>query len=65
MYGNVNHNIAYLIAKTTEKMVVAPSEKCSLSELRGTIEPFEVEHPSYKDPMDNIFKKFNPVRLDV
>jgi hypothetical protein len=62
--GNPNDNIAGEIMKNTQNMVVASTE-LSYSDRRRivSIDPFEITHPSEKDPKSNIYKEFNPKKI--
>ena len=63
--GNNNDNIANEIAKKTGKTVIAPTELFYKNRVKiSSICQFDVFHPSEKDPKANIFKKFNPERVD-
>lgn len=65
VHGNVNDNIANLIAKKTGKEVVSPIDLMNAKKVRiESIENFDVFHPCDNNEKENLFKKFNPERVD-
>ena len=63
--GNPNDNIASLISKNTGKMVVAPTEFLWTHLIKiNSLNEFDVFHESENNKKENIFKKFNPERID-
>jgi len=62
-HGNVNDNLANLIAKKTGKVVISPIDLIKATEIKiESIDDFYVFHTDKKN--GNLFKKFNPERVD-
>ena len=63
--GNLNDNIANLIAKKTGKEVISPIELMDARKVKiESIDNFDIFHPCDNNEKENLFHKFNPERMD-